>query len=253
MSSTDYTYDILITYADGTIATFTGYNFKSFTSGGALYAYLENGAPMLSTSKPAAAADTTAASKALTARYNKSVTRYNALVDQIDKLDAASSFVEDINQVATAINAMGKVIGEGSGVYLQTQIDGYNSDLDALDRLMNQLDTLVAQAQVQTPQSITANIFIKNNTSVDLVAIWMSPSSQSNWGDNLCTIKQGQSGKTSVTFSADALVWDLQVQDAVGDSITFTGIDFSNCSTSGGTITLTYDANTQAGTATPSW
>lgn len=155
--------------------------------------------------------------------------------------------------MTTAINAMGKVIGEGSGVYLQTQIDGYNSDLDALDRLMNQLDTLVAQAQVQTPQSIMANIFIKNNTSVDLVAIWMSPSSLSNWGDNLCTIKQGQSGKTSVTFSDDALVWDLQVQDAVGDSITFTGIDFSNCSTSGGTITLTYDANTQAGTATPSW
>lgn len=58
VSGTDYTYDIKITYADGSVATFAGYSFKDFSSGSALFAYMDKGTPMLSTSKPSGGAVT---------------------------------------------------------------------------------------------------------------------------------------------------------------------------------------------------
>ncbi|NCB64156.1 MAG: Ig domain-containing protein, partial [Clostridia bacterium] len=156
VSSTDYTYDIKVTYADGSTATFSSYNFKNFTSGGSLYAYINNGRPTLSTTKPTVA-DTTAASAALTSRFNKSIERYNALVAELNKYDSLksdSSFVNTINSVSSSLTDMGKVIGEGTGLYTEAQIKEYNSALDSLDGLMNQLDTLVTAAKAEDSKPV---------------------------------------------------------------------------------------------------
>ncbi|MEG0765672.1 MAG: Ig-like domain-containing protein [Pseudoflavonifractor sp.] len=57
VAAIDYLYDVTILFADGTKATFNGYNFKKFTSGGSLYAYISKiGTLKLSTTRPDPAA-----------------------------------------------------------------------------------------------------------------------------------------------------------------------------------------------------
>ncbi|WP_051131581.1 Ig-like domain-containing protein [Oscillibacter ruminantium] len=253
VSSTDYTYDILITYKDGSSATFSGYNFKSFTSGGSLYAYIDNGTPILSTTKPSAAVDTTAASKALTDRYNKALIRYNALVDELNKIAALkndSSFVSNMNSITASLDSMSKVLGEGTGVYTEAQIKEYNSALDALDSLMNDLDKAVAAAKAEAskPTSITVPVTFANNTGVNITAIYFSPSNSNDWGSSLGTLGKDQSGRLNLNITSDTLQWDLKVSDGTTE-VTFQGLNFSENSTSGITITLTMDASGQVSAA----
>lgn len=253
VSSSDYTYDIKIVYTDGSNAEFTAYSFKSFTSGGSLYAYFQGSTPMLSTTKPGAAVDTTAASKALTDRYNKAVARYNALVNEVNKIAALkndSSFVSNMNSVTASLESMGKVIGEGTGVYTEAQIKEYNSALDALDSLMNDLDKAVAAAKAEAskPTSITVPVTFANNTGVNITAIYFSPSNSNDWGSSLGSLAVGQSGKLDLKITSDTLKWDLMVSDGTTE-VTFQGLNFSENSTSGITITLTMDASGQVSAA----
>ena len=253
VSSSDYTYDIKIVYTDGSNAEFTAYSFKSFTSGGSLYAYFEGSTPMLSTTKPSAAVDTTAASKALTDRYNKALIRYNALVDELNKIAALkndSSFVSNMNSITASLDSMSKVLGEGTGVYTEAQIKEYNSALDALDSLMNDLDKAVAAAKAEAskPTSITVPVIFVNKTGVAITAIYFSPSASNNWGSSLGDLAVGQSGKLDLKITSDTLKWDLMVSDGATD-VTFTGLDFTNNSTSGITITLTMDGSGQVSAA----
>ena len=240
VSSTDYTYDILITYADGSTATFAGYSFKSFTSGSALYAYISNGTPILSTTKPSAGTtpvtpDTSAASKALTTRYNTAVTRYNALVDEVNKIDALtndSSFVSSMNSITASIESMGKVIGEGTGVYTEAQIAQYNSALDSLDSLMNDLDKAVAAAKAEAskPADDTRNVTVTFiNLSGKSITDFRSSSAQlSDWGDNLLfgTAADQSSFKVIFPVSTSDYVFDFKVT-VDGTQYDIFGIDFS--------------------------
>lgn len=125
---------------------FKGLDFSNVsTTGATLYLYVENGIPMISATKPASNLE--AESKALTNRYNQTITRYNNLVDQVNKKEALrndTTLVNDLNSITAELETMGKVIGEGTGIYTAAQITEYNTALDYVDGIMKSLEALLA-------------------------------------------------------------------------------------------------------------
>lgn len=110
-------------------------------------------------------------------------------------------------------------------------------------------------ASTAAATSVTVPITVVNNTGVELTTFCASPSGQSSWGSNLLTstLANGESGTGNFTFTADTLVWDFQMGDSEGTTIDFYNVDFTNASTSGATLTLTFDSSTGTDTLTPSW
>lgn len=256
----DTSFDFYLRFADGSEVEATGLRFVGATSSGGTINLGTNSVSLVVSNKTISTAtfqskssglDT--ASKKVTDRYNTSVTRYNTLLDQCKKLglDKNSEFVAILNSITDEINSMVKVIGEGTGILTSAQVTHYTKDLDALDTFMNQLEDMIKAAQNQS-QSVTVPVTIVNNTGVELHGLAMSPTKQTSWGSNLLTttMPNGSNVKVNITFTKDTLVWDLNMTDSAGDSIEFYGIDFSACSTTGATLTLTYDAATGTGTAT---
>ncbi|MEA5041861.1 MAG: Ig-like domain-containing protein [Oscillibacter ruminantium] len=247
VSSTDYTYDILITYKDGSSATFSGYNFKSFTSGGSLYAYIDNGTPILSTTKPGAAApDTSAESKTLTDRFNKALDRYNALVTEINKLDALknnSDFAKSMNSVSSALTDMGKVIGQGTGVYTSEQIAQYNSALDALDSLMKELDALVAQAKAEAskPASRTVQVTFTNSTTADFIGFKASVTG--GGGSSPETLKSGASITLEFTIANTTTPFTVSFTEGINNQPYSMDFTFDKSIQDGAALTVQFNVD----------
>ncbi|MCX6161287.1 MAG: hypothetical protein NTV87_08130 [Ignavibacteriae bacterium] len=70
---------------------------------------------------------------------------------------------------------------------------------------------------------------VVNNTGVDLVDVFVTPAETNNWGNDILPGSLFENGMTiSVTIPADygtTCMFDMKITDAVGDHITFSGID----------------------------
>lgn len=95
--------------------------------------------------------------------------------------------------------------------------------------------------QENTAESVTVPVEIVNHTGVDIYALALSPASSDDWGENLLleVLAADESGVTEITFTADTLVWDLLVEDAEGNQLSFMGIDFSEVDVEGAQLVLT--------------
>ena len=240
VSTTDYTYDIAITYADGSTATYEGYNFKNFTSGGSLYAYIDaSNKPILSTTKPAAA-NTTADSAKLLKRYNQVVERFNATQEQLRSLGLfVNQLKTDWETFAKQLNSNLGFIGSGRDVYTVEQITTANAILDEVDKMLNEMDQVIAEAKATAPTTITVPIGFVNNTGVAITGIFFSPSNSGDWGSSMGALAAGETGVVKVNIDSNSLRWDLKLVDGNGGEAVFNGLNFSDNNAKGITITLT--------------
>lgn len=192
-----------------------------------------------------AASGTQAASKTLTDRFNAAHTRYRDLLadlnrldeDKRDELKRNEMFAEGLFVVTYEFDQMGKVIGEGIGIYAVDQIQEYNRMLDRLDQTMSELEGQIVSAFMPVTL-VTVPIILVNQTGADLSAVYITAQRMNVWGNSHGTIANGASAPYTISFSAVTLKWSIKVEDGTG-STEFRGIDFTNCPTNGGTITLT--------------
>lgn len=188
--------------------------------------------------------------KKVSDRYDASVKRYNAQVDQINALGLSKDpqFTKSLNEITDAIDAMGKIINKGK--LTTDQVTQFGKDLDALDTLMGVLDTQIKSAQNQ-PAVVSMPLTIVNNTGVELHAIYLSPSDKTDWGTDLLATTMPTATKGIVTFQTlqNVSQWDMMIVDGEGTEIEFKGLDFTGCTSDGATITLTFNATTGEGTA----
>lgn len=105
-----------------------------------------------------------------------------------------------------------------------------------------------------TQQVIQVPVNIMNGTDVDFAELYTSGANVEDWGDNLIgngvTFAPGSGIHATFNVDANNLKWDFKAVDCNGDSLEFNGLDLSNCNTSGITIKLMYDRDTQTGTIT---
>lgn len=95
-------------------------------------------------------------------------------------------------------------------------------------------------------------VSIVNKTGVDIYELYASGQNQESWGDDLLGadgyLPDGNSVDMILNIDASSLTWDLMMKDSEGTAIELYGLDFSECSTEGGTIELEFDG--ENGTAT---
>ncbi|WP_294373281.1 hypothetical protein [uncultured Clostridium sp.] len=108
--------------------------------------------------------------------------------------------------------------------------------------------------QSEENQVIQVPVTIVNNTDVDFYELYTSGAGTDDWGDDLLggQVLSPNTQLQDIAFNIDAdnLKWDLLAKDEAGDALEFYGLDLSECSTDGITISLTYDRDTQTGTIT---
>lgn len=113
--------------------------------------------------------DLTAQNKKLLDRYNSCVDRYNKQVDQINALGLSSdkNLTDSLNEVTSSVNAMGKEIGEGTGIFTAAEISEYNTALDSLDSLMSEIDELIRITKAEQSASRTIYVHFTNGTDTN--------------------------------------------------------------------------------------
>lgn len=97
-------------------------------------------------------------------------------------------------------------------------------------------------------------VTIINETGATIAKLYASGANNNNWGNNLIgngsTLPSGYSVNVIFSIDVNSLQWDFKAFDLYGNTLTFKGLDLSRCQTSGVTITLTYDAQTNIGKIT---
>lgn len=93
---------------------------------------------------------------------------------------------------------------------------------------------------------------VVNDTGVDIYKIYTSEDRNENWEEDVLGADVLYAGETlTIDFTLNensSPVWDFRIEDSDGNYINFYDVDFSDCSTDGGTLVLEYDGN--QGTAT---
>lgn len=146
-------FDIYLRYSDGSEAEALGLSFATATSAGGTVT-LGTGTVKLTNSSGTALStvaltpkgtDLTDAIRELGVRYNASVKAYNALLVRLTAagLDKDAEVVKEINTLTASINAMGKVINEGSGQLTAAQIKEYNTALTEVDNFVTEMTALL--------------------------------------------------------------------------------------------------------------
>lgn len=73
-----------------------------------------------------------------------------------------------------------------------------------------------------------------NNTGVDINNLYISPSNQDEWGDDVLgqdQLADGQSANIKFAHDAEDCVWDFMVKDEKGTGVQWTDIDLCKYST----------------------
>lgn len=94
-------------------------------------------------------------------------------------------------------------------------------------------------------------VTIENKTGVDIHQLFATSANLEQWGEDILgedVLEDGASLESVFNIGADDLKWDLMMVDSEGTEIELYGLDFTECSTEGGTIVLEFDGTN--GTAT---
>lgn len=94
-------------------------------------------------------------------------------------------------------------------------------------------------------QVLEVPVTFENKCGVDLKELYLSGAGRDDWGDNLLGsgLKDGESAKGTLLIDAANVKWDIKAVDGEGDSVEFQGLDLSECSTSGVTMTLSFNGS----------
>lgn len=102
-----------------------------------------------------------------------------------------------------------------------------------------------AAASSAAAQVLEVPVTFENKCGVDLKELYLSGAGRDDWGDNLLSsgLKDKESAKGTLLIDAANVKWDIKAVDGNGDSVEFEGLDLSECSTSGVTMTLSFDGS----------
>lgn len=105
--------------------------------------------------------------------------------------------------------------------------------------------TSSAAASSAAAQVLEVPVTFENKCGVDLKELYLSGAGRDDWGDNLLSsgLKDKESAKGTLLIDAANVKWDIKAVDGNGDSVEFEGLDLSECSTSGVTMTLSFDGS----------
>ncbi|MCR5390794.1 MAG: hypothetical protein K6E77_08570 [Lachnospiraceae bacterium] len=105
--------------------------------------------------------------------------------------------------------------------------------------------TSSAAASSAAAQVLEVPVTFENKCGVDLKELYLSGAGRDDWGDNLLGsgLKDKESAKGTLLIDAANVKWDIKAVDGNGDSVEFQGLDLSECSTSGVTMTLSFDGS----------
>lgn len=97
-----------------------------------------------------------------------------------------------------------------------------------------------------TTDVIQVPVDVINAYSEDTVVyeLYLSGAGLDSWGDDLLgdqVMNYGEQISLVLNIDAENIQWDMKIVDELGTEAIFSGIDLSNMSTDGGTITLTSD------------
>lgn len=113
-------------------------------------------------------------------------------------------------------------------------------------------EPVTKEAPVEETEVLELPVTIENNTGVDIYELYASGQNQEEWGEDLLGsdsyLPDGNAVDMLFNIDADSLKWDIMIKDSEGTAIELYGLDFSECSTDGGTIDLEFDGTN--GTAT---
>lgn len=88
-----------------------------------------------------------------------------------------------------------------------------------------------------------------NKTGVEIHAVFLSPSDQNEWGNDILgedTLADGEKATITVNAEADVALWDLKVTDPDGNAIVWHKLNLLKISA----LTLHYNAKSGEATAT---
>lgn len=101
-------------------------------------------------------------------------------------------------------------------------------------------DTDTTSDVIQVPVSVI-NAYSEDTIVYEL---YLSGAGLDSWGEDLLgdqVMNYGEQISLVLNIDADNIQWDMKIVDELGTEVTFEGIDLSDMSTAGGTITLTSD------------
>ena len=186
-----------------------------------------------------------AAQQAAAQRFTDMTTRYDEVVEKVN----ADPNLADMQEIVAVMNELSDAIIETDDMFADPE-NLTTEDIESLDLAINQtyafLDEVEAMlANYSGKQVITIPVEIVNNTGADLSTLSMSPQNDENWGVNLLEepLLHEESGITEMTFTEDTLVWDLNVGDASGNTLTFMGIDFTEAPLEGAKLVLSVEGD----------
>lgn len=172
--------------------------------------------------------------------YLDMAARYDEVAAKVNE-DANLSQLQDVvdlmNEIADAILEADEVFADPANLTDDVLV----SIADAIAQTNLFLDEVEAMLTNYGGQEIVvAAVEIVNNTGADFYQLCMSPTSNETWGANLLdeALLNGESGITEMAFTADTLVWDLIAADSEGNTVTFTGIDFTEAPVEGAQLVL---------------
>lgn len=90
-------------------------------------------------------------------------------------------------------------------------------------------DTASANEATTYSQDFT----IVNNTGIEIYSIYVSPTGEENWGDDILTTDTLPTGsKTDIVFDTDVQdqYWDLMISDSAGATVEWSSIDLFSIS-----------------------
>lgn len=102
-----------------------------------------------------------------------------------------------------------------------------------------------SSAASSAAQVLEVPVTFENKCGVDLKELYLSGAGRDDWGSNLLGsgLKDGESAKGTLLIDAANVKWDIKAVDGEGDSVEFQGLDLSECSTSGVTMTLSFNGS----------
>lgn len=183
--------------------------------------------------------------QALAKEFVEMAEAYDAMVERVNacpELLENQELIDTMNSLVDELAAADELFEDPASLTPEV-MDGLREAINATHEFITAAEEALDEIEgggTETAEEITVPVEIVNNTGVDIYALALSPANSDDWGENLITevIAADESVAGELTFTADTLKWDILVQDAEENQLTFMGVDFSEASVEGAKLVM---------------
>lgn len=186
--------------------------------------------------------DFTPEQQALAQEYLEMCEKYDEAVDKVNSTPVLlenTELVDTMNELADAIIEADEYFANPKDLTAEVMAN-LKEAIKQTHVFIEEVNKAADTATEPAAESIVVPVEVINDTGVDIHGLAMSPANSQDWGENLLTapLAYGESGVSQMSFTQDTLVWDLLVEDAQGNQLSFMGIDFSEANVEGAKLVL---------------